>query len=361
MKHHILVIEDDLNIGHGIKEILNHHDIDATWETTVFSAIQQLNSNKFDLIICDINLPDSDGFEVLNNIRKSAKHFKIPFIFLTAMSTHEDIRHGMNEGADDYLTKPFKLSTLMETVEARLAKSKLTESYNNEAISLKWMELLNTNFNHEFLTPLNGILSANFLLELSLTEEQKADLKEMIQIIYNSGHRMLHNTQRLLTFGLLNSKREQVEQLIQKNIISPSRVLQSIWSECLHDNNNLNQEVISNIEDVNSIMGENTYLKLVFQELIDNMIHFHEGELKPEVELKKEDDGFRFTTTNYVTTPIQFSLDDIGKFVQFKTNHKHYGLGIGLYIVKQLTEMMNLNFTMSFNQNRIQFTVDNQK
>lgn len=63
------------------------------------------------------------------------------------------------------------------------------------------MELLNTNFNHEFLTPLNGILSANFLLELSLTEEQKADLKEMIQIIYNSGHRMLHNTQRLLIFG----------------------------------------------------------------------------------------------------------------------------------------------------------------
>lgn len=125
MKHHVLVIEDDLNIGHGIKEILNHHDIDATWETTVFNAIKQLNSNKFDLIICDINLPDSDGFEVLNKVRKSASLFKIPFIFITALSTHDDIRYGMNEGADDYLTKPFKLSTLMETIEARLAKSKL--------------------------------------------------------------------------------------------------------------------------------------------------------------------------------------------------------------------------------------------
>jgi len=361
MKHHILVIEDDLNIGHGIKEILNHHDIDATWETTVSSAIKQINSNKFDLIICDINLPDSDGFEILNNIRNSSIHFNIPFIFLTALSTPDDVRFGMNEGADDYLTKPFKLTTLMDTVQARLAKSKQAATLNNEAICMKWMELLNTNFNHEFLTPLNGILSANFLLELSLSDDKKEDLKEMIQIIYNSGHKMLHNTQRLLTFGLINNNRQQMEQLAQLGEVEPTKILQSIWSEFLHGNPNLNEEVKLNIEEVATIKGENNYLKLIFQELIDNLIHFHEGDQKPVIELKKNENGFCFKTINYVSKPVLFTLQDIGKFVQFNPSLKHQGLGIGLFIVQQLTQMMNLNLSMFVNQNQIEFRIDNLK
>ena len=106
-----------------------------------FDGIDAAKNENFDLIICDIMLPDIDGYSVLKELRKREKTKFIPFIFLTAKASMSDLRSGMNLGADDYLIKPFRSEDLLAAITTRLEKSKsvlasskkLGESINEKA------------------------------------------------------------------------------------------------------------------------------------------------------------------------------------------------------------------------------------
>jgi len=90
-------------------------------------GIQAAKENLPDIVICDIMMPEVDGYGVLENLSadKNTKH--IPFIFLSAKTEHKEIRMGMDMGADDYLTKPFEEEDLLSAIESRLAKAQLLE------------------------------------------------------------------------------------------------------------------------------------------------------------------------------------------------------------------------------------------
>src|SRR5690606_12271733 len=87
-----------------------------------------------DLIVCDIMMPRLDGYGVLIEIRSNHKTADTPFVFLTARAAHEDIRAGMNLGADDYLTKPFTRIDLLQAVKSRLDTAAARRSKINEEI-----------------------------------------------------------------------------------------------------------------------------------------------------------------------------------------------------------------------------------
>ncbi len=119
----ILVIEDNLEMRENIAEILELSNYEV-FEAADGKAGVKLAKNKFpDLIICDIMMPELDGYEVLYMLGKDPRTNAIPFIFLTAKAEKSDFRKGMNLGADDYLTKPFEEMDLLNTVEQRLKKT----------------------------------------------------------------------------------------------------------------------------------------------------------------------------------------------------------------------------------------------
>lgn len=121
----ILLIEDNKEIRENTSEILelaNYHVI-AAENGKIGVALAKKESP--DLIICDVMMPELDGFGVLHVLNKNASTASIPFIFLTAKSEKEDLRKGMNLGADDYLTKPFDDLELLDAIEIRLKKSEL--------------------------------------------------------------------------------------------------------------------------------------------------------------------------------------------------------------------------------------------
>lgn len=118
----ILLIEDNTDMRENIAEILmlsGYQTIEAeNGKVGVIKAIAELP----DLIICDVMMPIMDGFEALYILEKNDKTKHIPFIFLTAKSENQDVRAGMNLGADDFLTKPFEEIDLLKAVETRLTK-----------------------------------------------------------------------------------------------------------------------------------------------------------------------------------------------------------------------------------------------
>ncbi|MCC9135127.1 response regulator [Pontibacter silvestris] len=124
----ILLIEDNQEIRENTSEILalaNYKVIEAEHGR---AGVELAKKELPDLIVCDIMMPQLDGYGVLHMLSKNPVTASIPFIFLTAKSEKEDFRKGMNLGADDYLTKPFDDVELLDAIEIRLKKSEILRS-----------------------------------------------------------------------------------------------------------------------------------------------------------------------------------------------------------------------------------------
>ena len=125
----ILLIEDSQEIRENTGEILSLANYEVISAENGKVGIEMAKKILPDLIICDIMMPELDGFGVLHILSKKNETARIPFIFLTAKTEKSDIRRGMNLGADDYITKPFDDTDLLNAVEARLRKSALQQNH----------------------------------------------------------------------------------------------------------------------------------------------------------------------------------------------------------------------------------------
>ena len=119
----ILLIEDNLEVRENTEEILELAGYKVITAENGKKGVEAAQKNKVDLIICDIMMPELDGYGVLHILRKNSNTSSVPFIFMTAKAEKSDFRKGMNLGADDYLTKPFDDTELLDAVETRLKKS----------------------------------------------------------------------------------------------------------------------------------------------------------------------------------------------------------------------------------------------
>lgn len=120
--YHILLIEDNKDVRENTAEILELAGYSVATAADGKKGVEQVNKNKPDIIICDIMMPVLDGYGVLHMLSKNPDTAGIPFIFLTAKAERSEMRKGMEMGADDYITKPFDKSELLNAVEGRLKK-----------------------------------------------------------------------------------------------------------------------------------------------------------------------------------------------------------------------------------------------
>lgn len=123
MSGKILLIEDNADMRENTAEILELANYSVEVAENGKIGVKKAKSFMPDLIICDIMMPELDGYEVLYMMGKDDKTSNIPFIFLTAKAETSDFRKGMNLGADDYITKPFEEMDLLRAVESRLKRA----------------------------------------------------------------------------------------------------------------------------------------------------------------------------------------------------------------------------------------------
>ncbi|SEL07595.1 cAMP-binding domain of CRP or a regulatory subunit of cAMP-dependent protein kinases [Aquimarina amphilecti] len=119
----ILLIEDDTALRENTAELLELSDYNVITSPNGKIGITKAKEEKPDIIVCDIMMPEIDGYGVLEALSRDTITDQIPFIFLSAKTEHKEIRKGMDLGADDYLTKPFDEDDLLSAIESRLAKA----------------------------------------------------------------------------------------------------------------------------------------------------------------------------------------------------------------------------------------------
>ena len=119
----ILVIEDEPEMRRNITALLRYHEYEPIAAENGRKGVEAARREKPDLILCDVMMPELDGHGVLQVLQVDATLAPIPFIFLTAKGEKDDLRSGMNLGADDYLTKPVANADLVRAIETRLRRS----------------------------------------------------------------------------------------------------------------------------------------------------------------------------------------------------------------------------------------------
>jgi two-component system, OmpR family, alkaline phosphatase synthesis response regulator PhoP len=129
----ILVIEDEDQILETLLELLKLEKFDVLSAANGLIGVQLAKAERPDLILCDVMMPELDGYGVLEQLRQDPKTAMIPFIFLTARAERLDLRRGMELGADDYLTKPFSQAELKKAIAARLQRQTVViQQYQKE-------------------------------------------------------------------------------------------------------------------------------------------------------------------------------------------------------------------------------------
>ncbi|WP_109299414.1 response regulator [Aquimarina sp. AU474] len=121
----ILLIEDDTALRENTAELLELSNYKVITSPNGKVGIAKAQEEKPDIIVCDIMMPEVDGYGVLEALSDNTNTNQIPFIFLSAKTEHKEIRKGMDMGADDYLTKPFEEDELLSAIESRLAKAEI--------------------------------------------------------------------------------------------------------------------------------------------------------------------------------------------------------------------------------------------
>ena len=133
----ILLIEDNEEMAENITSILELANYDVVYANNGKQGVSVAQKTQPDLILCDIMMPELDGYGVLHILNHDPDTASIPFVFLSAKADKNEVREGMNLGADDYITKPFDSTDLLKVVEIRLKKKDtLKSSYSNNDFNL---------------------------------------------------------------------------------------------------------------------------------------------------------------------------------------------------------------------------------
>jgi CRP-like cAMP-binding protein/CheY-like chemotaxis protein len=172
MKKKVLIIEDNNDIRENVMEILQLAGYEAFEAGNGKAGVELALSHTPDIILCDIMMPELDGYGVLYMLNKNPDTAAIPFIFLTAKAERVDLRKGMEMGADDYLTKPFDDIELLNAIETRFKKKELQKEFFSRS-----------------LDRLNTLISKNEgLAELKkIIQERRNRIFKKNQVIYYDG------------------------------------------------------------------------------------------------------------------------------------------------------------------------------
>lgn len=199
----ILVIEDEVEVLNNIEEILEIAEYKVITANNGRKGLELAKIEAPNLIICDIMMPELDGYGVLTALREDKATASIPVIFLTAKTERFDQRLGMELGADDYLTKPFLSDELLGAIAARFARQEALEKYfkvaqeaspslaqkireNSTKLAqveslVKIKDELLKKISEELRDPLSNINMAIKMLENAVTDEQREKYMKILQ------------------------------------------------------------------------------------------------------------------------------------------------------------------------------------
>ncbi len=376
----ILIVDDNPKNIQLIANILKDFDFEIEYGQDGEEAIEIAKSQKFDLILMDVMMPQKDGFEACIDIKKTDINAETPLIFITAKTEEEHITKGFKVGGVDYITKPFNAAELLSRIETHitLKKSKdklkelnialegnLKETHKNLEVTQQKLEEITANIgnldsakseflqiiSHEIRTPLNGIIGLLGVFKEMMSSKEEYEFFDL----FNA------SCQRLEKFSILAL---EISLLKTKGIdaLSPEPInfeqYFKLHSESIQTKLKQKELVLAiSCEDV-TISADINYFEKSFSFILDNVIKHSPKKGKIRINGKQTEEmysiiiedegpGLPDSIVNYGPTPF--------------SNEKHMdgNPGLELYFCKLVAEAHggNINLTNNYKGAKIELTI----
>lgn len=343
----ILVIEDEDPIRENLIDLLETEDYHVISAANGRSGVQLAQEHLPDLILCDILMPELDGYGVYQELHQDPVTAMIPFIFLTARAAPSDMRAGMALGADDYLTKPFTREDLLRAIATRLAKREMiARQFQNKMDELR--QSMAKMLPHELRTPLTGILGFSSILAENYATLNPDEIREIAESIYRAGQRLNRLVQKFLLYieiQLSARDPEQIQVLRTLRVDHTAPLIEKIAHQKTQEVGR-SADLILNLRDGPAQIAE-PHLSFMLEEVIENAFKFSAAGTPVQVNSRVENRTLIITITDQGRgmTPAQIAA--VAAYVQFeRRRHEQQGPGLGLALARQLAELYEGKLTI---------------
>jgi len=370
-KPEILIVDDISENLQLLSSLLFGRNFNISIATNGKQALEIAQLKPFDLILLGISMPEMDGFEVCQILKKDEKNKDIPIIFLTARTDIESVTKGFQLGGQDYVTKPFNpqellarvnthielkknrdlLKSINKVLEDRVAKrteqlqqaNAQLESLNADLVSanekLSKLDKAKNDFlllvNHELRTPLHGISGFTRILQHSL---KQTEYVEFIELITKSTERLIRLSESALLITSLRADHYKAKHVM----VAMDSLVDSVLIHLEEKLDEKNITVVKTIQPETVLNTDMTLLKSCLQIIVENAVRYSPDDSSIEILVTTDD---KFCTLEVVDSGKGFSREVLGTLFNFfatdDVEHESDGFGLGLATAKLIMDTLN--------------------
>jgi signal transduction histidine kinase len=339
----ILVIDDEAPLRESIVDVLTFEGFEVSEAADGLQGWELVRSTSPDLVVCDIAMPELDGYQLLLRLREDPATATLPFIFLTARADRPFMRHGMELGADDYLTKPFTNADLLAAIRARLERHAQLRQASGANLDELRMEFVR-HVTHELRTPLVSLTTVQDIVEQQLGFLSTEELAELLHIQRSGSQRLHHLIEQTVLLTEIKTNVLNAEKIRDKGILT------AIW-DVLTPAINLarrfayrNQEMPVYLDDRDGgapVKASPAALRHAFAEVIANALYFSPADSTVRVTEWVEAEKIWVTVEDRGPgIPDEARAVALSEFSQIdRQRNEQQGLGLGLPLAQQIVRM----------------------
>ncbi len=332
----VIVIEDEYLLRKAVIDILRSEGFSVETAANGQEGIALVKASIPHLVLCDIGLPEMDGYSVLQAVRSDRRTATIPFVFMSGRDAREDIRSGMDLGADDYIIKPFTPTELLSAVDARLRRhddlsSQLDTLRHNIIHALP----------HELRTPLTIIMGYAQMFSMEHKNLEPDVILEWADRITASSKRLEKLIENYLVYAqieLIMSSPDELEALRAETISDATHFITHVASQ-IAKTRDRSIDLQLNVEELGFPIVQENMEKIVF-ELVDNAFKFSTRGTPVEIGTTKDGPYHVFYVSDHGHGMTNEQIKRVGAYMQFeRAIYEQQGLGFGLVLARRLAEL----------------------
>lgn len=336
----ILVIDDEDVFRENTAYALRKRGFDTLEADNGRVGAELARSHLPDLVLCDVNMEQMNGYQMLETLRRDPITATIPFILMTGIGDTAAMRKGMDLGADDYLPKPFTAPQLLSAIDARLKQRDVLRQ-NAEQKLADLRASLTLAVPHEMITPLNGIFGLAQLLATDAASLTTDEIAEFGQNILKSAERLQHTVQNFLLYGQLEIQATDPASLaaLRAKNTGPLAALIESRARRIAAESARAADLQLDLVDGTAAMAPDLFTRLV-DELVGNAFKFSQPGQPVRVTAGPCGGQFQLTVQDRGVGMTPAQIASVSAYTQFdRRQREQQGSGLGLAIVQRLASL----------------------
>lgn len=337
----ILVIDDEESMRFACRSVLEEAGfqvVEAANGETGFASAEEQHP---DLVLCDIEMPNKNGFELLALFRAHPALAGIPFVFLTGRTEKSAMRKGMDLGADDFLTKPFTGEELLSSVNSRFRQAVAREKDSGQKLDDLRRNITNA-VPHELRTPLSGILGFGAILKEQAGSLGPQELAEIADHIVGSGKRLQRTLEKFWLYSEISMKArdEGIRAELQKLELPGAEKALAAFSRQKAREHGRPDELRLSLGQELSLRIDEKHFSILCEEILENAFKFSKAGtlVKVDAVMNSSRGEIRINDDGKGMSPEE--IDRVGGFMQFgRQKREQQGLGLGLAIAREIVAL----------------------